>query len=360
MTKPLMNSAWACRRRSRRRRPGRRAPRRRPRDRRRRRRVRRLAAPHRRRCCPASRVAKPTAVARACDLLLLTVPDDMLDNVVTDARRRAARSARASTSCTPPAGTASPSSSPAAAVGARPVAMHPAMTFTGTAVDLDRLAGCVFGLTAGDGRARARRGASSPTSAAAPMWVPEEHAHALPRRSRARRQPPGHPGHPGDGAARRRRRRRPRRHPAPAAHRRARQRARAGRRRADRPDRARRRQHRAAPTSHDIAANAPAHARRRTSPWRRATLDRAVTDGRVLPIRAATIRRPARRGRWSRSASRSAPAASTPERPAMTATPAPRAHPRGARRRCSRDAAPAGGRSASCRPWAPCTTATPA
>ena len=32
---------------------------------------------------PGVRVDKPTAVSRACDLLLLTVPDDMLANVVT-------------------------------------------------------------------------------------------------------------------------------------------------------------------------------------------------------------------------------------------------------------------------------------
>ncbi len=32
---------------------------------------------------PGVHVDKPTAVARACDLLLLTVPDDMLGNVVT-------------------------------------------------------------------------------------------------------------------------------------------------------------------------------------------------------------------------------------------------------------------------------------
>ena len=32
---------------------------------------------------PGVPVEKPTAVARACDLLLLTVPDDMLPNVVT-------------------------------------------------------------------------------------------------------------------------------------------------------------------------------------------------------------------------------------------------------------------------------------
>src|SRR6187200_1205521 len=32
---------------------------------------------------PGVRRAKPTDVARSCDLLLLTVPDDMLQNVVT-------------------------------------------------------------------------------------------------------------------------------------------------------------------------------------------------------------------------------------------------------------------------------------
>ena len=122
------------------------------------------------------------------------------------------------------------------------------------------------------------------------MWVPEEHAHALPRGPRPRRQPPGHPGRPGDGAARRRRRRRPRRDAAPAAHAppsttRSTQR----RRRADRPDRPRRRRHRPRPPRR---ARAPT--RRRPLPsyvaLARATLDRAVTDGRVLPIRAAEIR----------------------------------------------------------------------
>jgi predicted short-subunit dehydrogenase-like oxidoreductase (DUF2520 family) len=40
---------------------------------------------------------------------------------------------------------------PAAAVGAEVLAMHPAMTFTGTHVDVSRLPGCVFGVTATDG-----------------------------------------------------------------------------------------------------------------------------------------------------------------------------------------------------------------
>jgi len=43
---------------------------------------------------------------------------------------------------------------PAAAIGARPIAMHPAMTFTGTDVDLPRLADCAFGVTAGPAERR--------------------------------------------------------------------------------------------------------------------------------------------------------------------------------------------------------------
>ena len=37
---------------------------------------------------------------------------------------------------------------PAAAAGAIPLALHPAMTFTGTSLDLDRLQGCPFAVTA--------------------------------------------------------------------------------------------------------------------------------------------------------------------------------------------------------------------
>ena len=62
---------------------------------------------------------------------------------------------------------------PARAVGARVAAMHPAMTFTGTAVDLDRLPGTVFGLTA----AAAERPVVESLVAdlgGTPMWVPEE------------------------------------------------------------------------------------------------------------------------------------------------------------------------------------------
>jgi predicted short-subunit dehydrogenase-like oxidoreductase (DUF2520 family) len=62
---------------------------------------------------------------------------------------------------------------PARAVGARPVALHPAMTFTGTALDLDRLDGCVFGLTAGPAERDFAEGLVADLGGR-PMWVPEE------------------------------------------------------------------------------------------------------------------------------------------------------------------------------------------
>jgi predicted short-subunit dehydrogenase-like oxidoreductase (DUF2520 family) len=93
---------------------------------------------------------KPTAVARSCDLLLLTVPDDMLPNVVTMlAASGAIRPGQSVVHTSGKHGTAV--LEPAARLGARVLAMHPAMTFTGTDVDLERLAGCVFGVTAGPG-----------------------------------------------------------------------------------------------------------------------------------------------------------------------------------------------------------------
>ena len=121
---------------------------------------------------PGVPVDKPTAVARACDVLLLTVPDDMLANVVAmlsasgaihDGQRVVHTSGRHGLAVL----------DPAAAVGAVPVAMHPAMTFTGTAVDLTRLSGCVFGVTA-DERDRPFTEALVADLGGTPMWVSEE------------------------------------------------------------------------------------------------------------------------------------------------------------------------------------------
>jgi predicted short-subunit dehydrogenase-like oxidoreductase (DUF2520 family) len=115
---------------------------------------------------------KPTAVARACDVLLLTVPDDMLENVVTQlAASGAIREGQLVVHTSGRHGLRV--LEPATRVGARPVALHPAMTFTGTALDLDRLADCVFGVTAGP-EERAWAADVVAELGATVMWVPEE------------------------------------------------------------------------------------------------------------------------------------------------------------------------------------------
>ncbi|WP_114424459.1 Rossmann-like and DUF2520 domain-containing protein [Nocardioides houyundeii] len=121
---------------------------------------------------PGVPVEKPSVVARDCDLLLLTVPDDMLGNVVSmlaasgalhEGQYVAHTSGRHGLAVL----------DQAVAVGARPIALHPAMTFTGTAVDLPRLTGCVFGVTAG-GAERELTESLVADLGGRPMWVPED------------------------------------------------------------------------------------------------------------------------------------------------------------------------------------------
>jgi len=121
---------------------------------------------------PGVPVAKPTDVARACDLLLLTVPDDMLGNVVsTLVGAGAIREGQAL--CHTSGRHGLDVLAPATAIGARPIAMHPAMTFTGTDIDIDRLSGCVFGMTAGDDERAYAEGLVADLNGIA-MWVPED------------------------------------------------------------------------------------------------------------------------------------------------------------------------------------------
>jgi predicted short-subunit dehydrogenase-like oxidoreductase (DUF2520 family) len=121
---------------------------------------------------PGVPIDKPTAVARACDVLLLTVPDDMLDNVVTTLSAAGAiRSGQVVVHTSGRHGLAV--LTPAVVRGALPIAMHPAMTFTGTDVDLPRLPGCVYGVTAGPAeRELAERLVAD--LGGHPMWVPED------------------------------------------------------------------------------------------------------------------------------------------------------------------------------------------
>lgn len=126
---------------------------------------------------PGVPAAKPTAVARVAEVLLLTVPDDMLANVVRSlADAGALHEGQYVVHTSGRHGLAV--LAPARAVGARTVALHPAMTFTGTATDLDRLhpssgTGCVFGLTA-ETPDRAFAESLVGDLGGSPMWVPEE------------------------------------------------------------------------------------------------------------------------------------------------------------------------------------------
>jgi len=98
---------------------------------------------------PEAVVADPPAVAQLADLLLVTVPDDGLVAVVADlVAAGAVGSDHVVVHSSGRHGVAA--LSPAAARGARVVALHPAMTFTGTEVDLERLSTCVFGVTTAD------------------------------------------------------------------------------------------------------------------------------------------------------------------------------------------------------------------
>jgi len=96
---------------------------------------------------PGVPVKQPQEVLAAADLVLLTVPDDVLPGLV----------AGLSATGTPLEGrlVAHTSGShgiavlaPATRLGALPLALHPVMTFTGRPDDVDRLAGVSFGVTA--------------------------------------------------------------------------------------------------------------------------------------------------------------------------------------------------------------------
>lgn len=114
-------------------------------------------------------VMKPTDVARAADVLFLTVPDDMLANlarVLVDSG--AIRAGQVVLHTSGRHGLAV--LEPARAIGARTIAFHPALTFTGTAIDLERLPQCVVGLTAEDDLHEFAEGLVADLGAR-PLWV---------------------------------------------------------------------------------------------------------------------------------------------------------------------------------------------
>jgi predicted short-subunit dehydrogenase-like oxidoreductase (DUF2520 family) len=96
---------------------------------------------------PGVPVLAPDEVVRAADLVLLTVPDDSLAELTSGlARLGAWKSGQIVVHTAGRYGVGILAD--AAAAGVLPLAIHPAMTFTGTSIDRSRLVGTVFAVTA--------------------------------------------------------------------------------------------------------------------------------------------------------------------------------------------------------------------
>jgi predicted short-subunit dehydrogenase-like oxidoreductase (DUF2520 family) len=121
----------------------------------------------------ADRARPPSPAELASDLLLLAVPDDALAALVAAlAGAGAFREGQIVAHTSGAHGVAV--LGPAVDRGARPLALHPAMTFAGSPADLDRLRkGISFGLTAPQD-VRAAAEALVRDLGGTPEWIPEE------------------------------------------------------------------------------------------------------------------------------------------------------------------------------------------
>ena len=96
---------------------------------------------------PGTPLLAPPEVARAAELLVLAVPDDVLPELVVGLTE--AGLFRTGQTVLHPSGRHGIGVLEAARIrGVLPLALHPVMSFTGTDVDLARLTGCSFGVTA--------------------------------------------------------------------------------------------------------------------------------------------------------------------------------------------------------------------
>lgn len=96
---------------------------------------------------PGTPVVPPDEVLARAELVLLTVPDDVLPGLVEGlVAARAVRPGQLIVHTSGRYGVAV--LDPATRAGALPLALHPAMTFTGRPEDVTRLAGACFGVTA--------------------------------------------------------------------------------------------------------------------------------------------------------------------------------------------------------------------
>lgn len=96
---------------------------------------------------PGADIVAPPEVCARVDLVLLAVPDDQLPDLVAGlASTGAFRSGQIV--CHTSGRFGVDVLKPATEMGVVGLALHPVMTFTGTSLDLSRLPGCVFGVTA--------------------------------------------------------------------------------------------------------------------------------------------------------------------------------------------------------------------
>jgi predicted short-subunit dehydrogenase-like oxidoreductase (DUF2520 family) len=122
----------------------------------------------------ATRVRPLSPAELAADLLLIAVPDDALAPLIDSlARSGAFRQGQIVAHTSGAHGVAV--LGPALAHGARPLALHPAMTFAGGPADLDRLRkGISFGVTSPQ-NVRPVAEALVRDLGGTPEWIPEEH-----------------------------------------------------------------------------------------------------------------------------------------------------------------------------------------
>jgi predicted short-subunit dehydrogenase-like oxidoreductase (DUF2520 family) len=121
---------------------------------------------------PSATVVSPPEVLAVSDLVLLTVPDDVLADLV--AGLVATDSIRPGQFLVHTSGRYGVTVlEPATRVKALPLALHPVMTFSGTTADLARLPGASFGVTAPESLRPAAE-ALVYEIGAEPVWVPEE------------------------------------------------------------------------------------------------------------------------------------------------------------------------------------------
>jgi predicted short-subunit dehydrogenase-like oxidoreductase (DUF2520 family) len=96
---------------------------------------------------PQAELVEVPEVLQRCDLVVLSVPDDVLPGLVAGlAENGHIRPGQFIVHCSGRYGI--DVLAPATDAGALPLALHPVMTLNGLSIDLDRLAGCPFGVTA--------------------------------------------------------------------------------------------------------------------------------------------------------------------------------------------------------------------